>query len=370
MYALGWLVLLIIPMLAVVQGIAARVGTVSRKGLEDCVRVNYGPFWAYVALISILAVNIVTLGADLGGGAAAIQVITGVDYHWFLVPFAALAAALLIFARYEQMMMILRFLPLVFLLYIGAAVLAHPNWGEVLRASFIPHITWNQDMISGAIALLGTTLTSYAYVWETIEVSEERPPLRRLGLVQADAALGIVVAGIVFWFILVATGATLGAQHHHVETAQDAAAALIPIAGKYAGLVFGIGLFGSALIAVPVLAGTSAYVLSETFRWRHSLDATFARAPRFYWSVIASIVAGTAVAFLPVAPIKLLFIAGIAGGIATPVTLVLLMRVATDRNIMKHHRRGPRLAFAGWCVVFVVAAATVAYFISLRSSSG
>jgi len=212
-YALGWLVLLVIPMLVIVQTIAAHVGAVSRKGLEDCVRANYGRGWAFAAMLSILAVNVVTLGADLSGGAAALQVVTGADYRIFIVPFALLASGLLVFARYEQLMTVLRFLPLLFVLYVGAAFMAHPVWGDVLRATLVPHVVWNQNAIAGTIALLGTTLTSYAYVWETIEVSEERPPLRQLGLVQADAAFGVIVAGMVFWFITIATGATLGAHH-------------------------------------------------------------------------------------------------------------------------------------------------------------
>ncbi len=367
-YALGWLVLLVIPMLVIVQTIAARVGAVSRKGLEDCVRANYGRGWAFAAMLSILAVNVVTLGADLSGGAAALQVVTGADYRIFIVPFALLASGLLVFARYEQLMTVLRFLPLLFVLYVGAAFMAHPVWGDVLRATLVPHVVWNQNAIAGTIALLGTTLTSYAYVWETIEVSEERPPLRQLGLVQADAAFGVIVAGIVFWFITIATGATLGAHHQPVETAQDAARALAPIAGRYAGLVFGVALFGSALVAVPVLGGTSAYVMAEMFGWRKSLDAPFARAKPFYISLLLSIAIGTVIALLPIAPIKLLFVASIAGGIATPVTLFLLMRVGSDQRIMEGRRvRGP-LAAGGWLVTLVVAGATIAYFVSLRSS--
>lgn len=361
-YGLAWLVLLVIPMLAVVQTVAARVGTVSKRGLENVVLERYGRPLAFFALFAVLAVNLLTLAADLEGGGAALQVMTGIDYRWFVVPLALLAAGALVFARYDAIARVLKYLTLVFFAYVIAAFLAHPNWLDVLRGSVIPHFELRGAYVSGAIALLGTTLTSYAYVWETVEVSQQRVPLRRLGLVQADATIGIVLAGLTFWFIVVATGATLGVHHKTVQTAQDAAAALTPIAGRYAGLLFGIGLLGSALIAIPVLASTSAYVMAGAFRWRGSLDAEFSRAGGFYTTLIASLLLGAIIALLGASPIQLLFLSGIAGGIATPFTLALLMLAARDRHVMsEQHRIGPTLACAGWGVTAVVLAAAVFY---------
>jgi Mn2+/Fe2+ NRAMP family transporter len=369
-YGLAWLVVLVIPMLAVVQAIAARVGAVSKKGLEDCIAGFYGRAWALLVLIAVLAVNVLTLAADLAGGSAALHLLFHVDYRWFVVPFAVAVGALLVFGRYEQTSRWLRLIPLIFLAYIAAAFFAHPDWGAVVRASIVPHLEFSQAYVSGAIALLGTTLTSYAYVWETVEVARERPPLRRLGLVQAEAVLGTVVAGITFWFIVVATGATLGAHHHEVQTAEDAAAALAPIAGPYASILFAVGLLGSALLAVPVIAGTSAYVVAETFGWRRSLDASFARAPRFYAALLISLVAGAALALVGIAPIALLFTSSIAGGIATPLTLVFLMLLAARRDVMRRHLVGPWLRLAGWVVTAVVTASAVAYLVQVALGRG
>ncbi|MBV8724536.1 MAG: divalent metal cation transporter, partial [Candidatus Eremiobacteraeota bacterium] len=250
---------------------------------------------------------------------------------------------------------------LLFLTYVGAAFLARPNWADVLRGSFVPHFDLRPETVAGALALLGTTLTAYAYVWETIELSEEKPPLRRLGLVQADAALGIVVAGLTFWFILVATGATLGVHHHAVQTAQDAAQALVPIAGKYAAIIFAIGLLGSALVAIPVIAGTSAYVAAEMFGWRRSLDAKFNRARAFYLTLSGCVVVAGLIGFAGVPPIKLLFFSGIAGGIATPLTLALMLLVGRNHKVMRNKPVSGWLAAAGWSVTAVVTAATVIY---------
>lgn len=361
-FGLSWLVILIIPMLATVQAISAAVGVVSRKGLEDCIRWRYGRGWALFALMAVLIVNVLTLAADLEGGAAAIGLLTHGDYRWFILPFAAASAALLVFGHYASIENALRYVALIFLAYIVSAVLARPDWGRVLHDSLVPQWRWNAAYVSGAIALLGTTLTSYAYVWETIEMAEERPLLRRIGLVQVDAALGMVFAGVVFWFIVICTGATLGAHHHVVETAQDAATALEPVAGRYASLLFGIGLLASAALAVPVLAGTSAYVAAEAFGWRASLDRTFARAPRFYHALLLSVAIATIVAYAGFGPIKLLFASSIAGGIGTPITLTLLLLIAADKKVMKTHRVRRPLLVAGWVVNAIVIAATAIYF--------
>ncbi|MBV8368197.1 MAG: divalent metal cation transporter [Candidatus Eremiobacteraeota bacterium] len=360
-YELGWLTLLVIPMLAVVQAVAAQVGAVTKKGLEDDVRHAYGRFWALLALAALLIVNVLTLAADLEGGGAAMQLLTGADYRWWILPLGALTVALLIFGSYRAIERYLRYVALLFLTYVGAAFLARPNWSDVLRGSFVPHFDLRPETVAGALALLGTTLTAYAYVWETIELSEEKPPLQRLGLVQADAALGIVVAGLTFWFILVATGATLGVHHHAVQTAQDAAQALVPLAGKYAAIIFAVGLLGSALVAIPVIAGTSAYVAAEMFGWRRSLDRKFDRARAFYLTLSGCVLIAVLIGMAGVPPIKLLFFSGIAGGIATPLTLALMLLIGRNRKVMRDKPVPSWLAAAGWSVTAVVTAATVIY---------
>ncbi|MBV9359429.1 MAG: divalent metal cation transporter [Chloroflexi bacterium] len=364
-FGLLWLVVLLIPMLVVVQVISAQVGTVAREGLEDAVCIRFGRVWGWVAMLAVLAVSLVTLAADLEGGGAALGLLTGKPYQWFLAPFALAAAALLLWASYAAVQKVLRYVLLVFLAYIVAAFLARPDWGQVLRSTLIPHFELSQDYVAGALALLGTTLTSYAYVWETIETSTESAGqplrLRRLGLAKADAGAGMIAAGILFWFILLCTGATLGAQGAQVQTAQDAAAALAPAAGQFASLLFGVGLLASAALAVPVLAGTCAYVVAELFGWRADLDASFQRARRFYVVLLACLAVGLIVAYLGISPIQLLFVSSIAGGLATPITLGLLLLVGRDPNLMRAHRVGGKLTVAGWLVFAAVTVAGAAY---------
>ena len=369
-YGLSWLVLLVMPMLSVVQAISAQVGLVTNTGLESVVRKLYGKGWAFLALVSVLIVNLITLAADLEGGGAALSLLINIDYRWFIIPLAAAAAFMLIRGNYKQIQRVLVYLPLVFLSYVAAAFFAHPNWRDVLRNSLIPHLSFTGPMISGAIALLGTTLTAYAYVWQTIEMSEEATPLARLGLVQVDATLGTIIAGATFWFIVIATGATLGVHHKVVQTAQDAANALTPFAGRWAKLLFGIGLLASALIAIPVLSATSAYVASEMFGWGGGINKNFWRAKKFYVTLVAVLVVGTGVALAGIPPIKLLFIGSITGGLATPITLTMMMLIAGDGRVMKRKILNPILLASGWAVTGVVTTAAMVFLFQIFSARG
>jgi Mn2+/Fe2+ NRAMP family transporter len=364
-YALGWLVILVIPMLAAVQAISGRVGAVCGEGLETILKARYGRTIALIALVAVFVVNQLTLAADMEGGSAALQLLSGLNYRWFVVPIAVLTAATLTFANYNAVKRFLVYVPLVFLAYVAAAFMAHPDWHAVLYYTLVPHMRFDRVFSAGTIALLGTTLTAYAYVWETIEMSEERPKLMNLGLVQADAALGTVIAGIVFWFIVVATAATLGTHHQQVQTAQDAANALAPLAGRWASLLFGVGLFGSSAIALPVLAGTSAYVVAEMFGWRKGIDAKFQQAPFFYGVVFGTLAIAVGIAFLGVQPIALLFAASIAGGLATPITLFFVLLAAGSTKLMGSFRPPLWLRVAGWVVFAVVSAASILYLLQV-----
>ena len=364
-YGLSWLVLLVIPMLSVVQAISAQVGLVTNTGLESVVLERYGKSWAFLALVSVLIVNVITLAADLEGGGAALSLLINLDYRWFIIPLAASAGFILIRGNYKQIQRVLVYLPLVFLSYVAAALLAHPNWSDVLRNSLIPHFSFTSPMITGAIALLGTTLTAYAYVWQTVEMSEETTPVSRLGLVQVDTTLGTIIAGATFWFVVIATGATLGVHHKIVQTAQDAANALTPFAGHWARLLFGVGLLASALIAIPVLSATSAYVASEMFGWGGGIDQKFRGAKRFYVILVAVLGVGTGVALAGIAPIKLLFISSIAGGLATPITLTMMMLIAGDHRIMKRKTLNPILLVSGWVVTGVVTTAAAIFLFQI-----
>src|SRR5579872_3530460 len=361
-YGLSWLVVLIYPMLAAIQMISAQVGVASRHGLQRCVRSRYGRSWGLVLLISVVAVNLVTIAADLEAGAASLALLFHVDLRWFVVPYGALLLSVLLFGSYDNVQRVLKYVLLVFGAYIVAAFLAHPDWSAVLRATVQPKLSLSTTYIQGALALLGTSLTSYAYVWETIEESEEHPPVSSLGLARADAGVGMFVAVAIFWFTLVATGATLGVRHEQVQTAEQAARALQPAAGSLASDLFAVGLLASSIIAVPVLAATTGYVLGQEFGWRRGLSKRVSRARLFYGTIVATVLLAVLASFTGIRPIQLLFVASIAGGLGTPISLAMLLLIARDRATMRGHPVGFVLTAIGWATFTLVTAISL-YFL-------
>src|SRR5947209_6874614 len=241
-FALSGLTLLVLPMLAAVQAVASHVGLFGRDGFQQLVRCRFGPRWATLLLVSLLAVNALTIGADLEAGAAALGLMLRVPLGWFVVPYAALLYGLLLAGGYDEVQRVLRYAVLAFLGYVAAAVLANPDWYAVLRATFHPPPGPGAGMAQTALAILGTTLTSYAYSWQVQEEAELARPWHEAWVARLDAVLGIAVAVAVSWFILLATGATLGVHHQPVDTAEQAAAALRPLAGPLAAYLFGAGL--------------------------------------------------------------------------------------------------------------------------------
>lgn len=359
-YRLLWLVLLLLPMLIAVQVISARVGMVAEGGLEGVIRERFGHIWALVAMVFVVAVNLITIAADLEGGAAALQLLTGLDWRWFVLPLALVVGALLLFGGYYGVQRVLRYVLIVFVAYVIAAFLVHPDWGQVLYG-LVPDFSLQPEYVAGALALLGTTLTSYVYFWESIEVHEERRPRAYLWVVELDAAVGMVGTVILSGFIVITTAATLGARGEAVQTAQDAARALTPVAGPLAGALFAIGLLASAILAIPVLASTTAYVLSDAFQWNASLAGPGGNTRSFYLALLGSLVVGVAVAYGGIEPFRLLFLAGIAGGLGTPLLLVLLLLVALDRGVMHGQPIELPLAILGWFTTLAVGSASLLY---------
>jgi Mn2+/Fe2+ NRAMP family transporter len=363
-YGLAWLVVLILPMLAAVQTIAASIGAVCRTSVQGAILRQFGIGWAAVALVAVVAVNLMTLTADVEAGSEALTLLSGVRYEFFVLPFVAIVGWLLVSKSYLRIERSLSFVPLVFVSYGASAVVARSDWGAFARGVLLPQFNFSSPYATGALALLGTTLTSYVYIWESIEVSERRPELSRLGPVKADAAVGMLAAGMSFLLVLVATGGTLGAHHLPIQTAADIAAALRPLAGPWAAALFGIGLLASAMLAVPILAATTAYVATQTLGWSGSLNLTFREAPAFYGVIFGSLAFAAGFSFAGLSPISLLYWASITGGLATPLTLFFAVRVASNPAIMGPHRIGPALAVAGWIATVLSGAACVAFFTS------
>ena len=356
-YQLSWLALLVAPLLAVVLTIAGQVGTAARDDLQSLTLKRYGRGVAAVLLVSVVAVNLVTIAADLQAGAAGVGLLAGIDSRWLVAPLGAAVAGLLLAGRYGQVVAVLRYLMLGFAAFGAAAVLAHPDWPRLLVASLVPALSLRPGVVTGGLALLGTTLTSYVYVWETIGRGVEEPTdatARRSGPARAGAVIGAMFTAVILWFMLVAAAATLGRAHQAAASAQDAAQALRPLAGAAAADLFAAGLLTSALVALPVLMASTGYVVGAHFNWRRGLSERVSRARAFYATLIASTGLALVMSAAGIPLIGMLMAASVIGGLGTPVGLVLLVRLARDAQVMGPQRISRRLAIAGWAVTVIV----------------
>jgi len=361
-YRLLWLVLVLLPMLAVVQVTATQVGSVTGRDLQRVAAERFGRRTAGVLMVSVVAVNVVTIAADLEAGAASVGILVGADRRWFVVPLAALTAGLLLLGTFDEVYGVLRYVLLGFAAYGVCALLSHPRWSAVARGSTIGGVPLDRTGVTALIALLGTTLTSYVYVWQTIEQAHARPRRRvHPHTATVGAVVGVALLVAIMWSIGVSAGATLAGHRVEVTTVQQAARSLRPLAGQAATTLFTLGLLASSLLALPVLMATTAYVVGAQFDWRRGLSEGIGRARRFYGVLVASVAAGVVTSLVGVPPVELLVVASVAGGLATPVGLAFLFRLATDPLVMGARPLPRQLARAGWAVTALVSVAAAAF---------
>jgi Mn2+/Fe2+ NRAMP family transporter len=366
-YQLAWVAVLIAPLLAIVQTIAAQVGSVAGNDLQTLTLKRYGRRLATVLLVSVVVVNMVTIAADLQAGAAGIALLVGIDSRWLVAPLGLALVALLLIGKYDEVVAVLRYLLLGFLAFAAAAVLAHPDWPRLIRSSLIPTLSLRHEMVAGALALLGTTLTSFVYVWETIERGVEEPPeptTEGLDRARSGAASGAIFTALILWSMLVASAATLGTHHQPVTSAQDAAQALRPLAGPAAADLFAIGLITSAVVALPVLMATTAYVVGAQFDWRRGLSEKVSNARGFYGVLTASIALAFAVTLANIPVIGMLVAASVIGGLGTPIGVVILVLLGRDHTVMGTQPISARLAIAGYTVAAIVGGFGLLYVIA------
>ncbi|HSB08314.1 MAG TPA: divalent metal cation transporter [Blastocatellia bacterium] len=376
-YAQLWTVFLAFPLMAGVQIMCARLGLVSGRGLAGVLRRRY-PKWVLLSACALLAVaNTVNIGADLGGMAEAMGLITGIPSLAWVPVFAALIAVLLIWSSYRHIARVFKWLTLVLFAYVAAAFMAHPRWNEVLSATFVPHIEWNTTYIATFVAILGTTISPYLFFWQAAqEVEEERAMGRRtvrsrrgatdeeLQAARTDVLTGMAFAGVVMYFIILTTGATLyQTGHRDIETARQAAEALKPLAGNAAYLLFTLGLVGTGMLGIPALAGSAAYAVAEAMHWRGSLDDRPRVAKKFYGVLATAVALGLVLNYLKVSAVKMLFYAAVVNGVLAPPLIVLVTILTSDRKVMGRRTNSALLKWLGWLTAVVMTAATIAMIV-------
>ncbi|TMK83935.1 MAG: divalent metal cation transporter [Actinobacteria bacterium] len=374
-YRLLWMAPFTLPLLVAVQSMAARIGAYKEEGLGQVIEERFGRKVLVGSVAVLLFVNIVTIAADLGGVAAGLHLLVPVPVGVVIPVIVAGLLAVEIFWSYRRFASVVKWLTLVLFLYFISGFVAGPDWGQVLRDTFLPHVTMSRDFLSSAVAVLGTTISPYMFFWicsQEVEEEEEEGPdpeddPRSASLAErrrrTDVVTGMAYANLVFYFIILSSAATLGAHGIKVQTAEQAARALGPVVGRFDAVLFAVGMVGAGLIAIPVLAGAVAFPLAELFNWREGLNKSLRSAPGFYSALSAAVVMGVALNFFGVNPFKALLYAAVLQGLLAPVLLVLLTLVASDRTVMGSHRNGWFDTTFGFLAAGVMAAAAVALIV-------
>jgi NRAMP (natural resistance-associated macrophage protein)-like metal ion transporter len=378
-FGMLWMALLTFPLMAAVQLICARIGLVSGRGLAAAIRDHYPRPYLYAACLLLLIANVFNIAADLSGMAGAAQMLTGVP-RLVSVPVLGLLILLgTVYAAYVTLARYLKWLTAALLAYVITAFLVKPDWGEVARATVIPHMRWDALYVTTMVAVLGTTISPYLFFWQAShEVEEEKAQGRRtvaarrgasaheLADARLDVTTGMLFSNVVMFFIMLTTGATLHASGRtEIQTAREAAEALRPLAGDGAYLLFGVGLIGTGLLAVPVLAASASFAIAEMFRWRSGLDLSPRRGRFFYIVFGGAVVAGMALNLAGTSPIRMLFLSALINGLLAPPLLLLVMLVGSNPAVMGTRANGPWLSVLGWLTTALMFAAAVAFFVTL-----
>jgi len=377
-YATLWTALVSFPMMAAVQYTCAKIGMVTGTGLAAVLRQRFPRPLVYAAVFVLVTANSVNAGADIGAIAAAINLLIPIPLLLLIVPIGATILALQIWGSYEVIARCFKWLTVGLLAYIGASLFAHPDWGDVLRGTFLPTFSLDPVYISTLVAIFGTTISPYMFFWQPSQEVEEEIEHGRVTLAQrrgassselraaaADTRIGMFFSNVIMYFIILATGATLfQAGQTQITSAAQAAETLRPLAGDAAALLLAVGLIGSGFLAVPVLTASAAYAVAETCGWKEGLSRKARDARGFYAVIIAGTAVGMLFNFLGINPISALFWTAVLNGFLAPPLLVLVMLVANNRGVMGSRTNGRWLNLLGWGTTVVMFAAAIGLLVT------
>lgn len=367
-FSLLWLMLLSTPMLYYLEDMSARLGIVGKHGIGRVLCRRYGTAAAFVIVIPTLVSNVITIGADLSGTAVAVQLLTGVQWVWWVIPIAALLGVLLVGASYKVVSRVLLILTPLFLLYVAAGFIVHPRWTSVLQATFVPHIQFSPTYLAAALALLGATLTPYMFFWQTTEEVEGHERVADLPDERVDVAAGMLYANVVFYFIILVAAVVIPRGAAGIGTVAEATKTLRPVAGPLATVLFAIGFLVSGIMAIPVMAACSAYTLAELLGWSEGLSKKVWQARGFYVLLTGALVVGVIIALAGISPVALMFWSSVVNGLLlAPLFLVLLM-LCNDPQVVRGHRNGPLANIVGGGAVLLTLGLGVLTVVQLLSA--
>src|SRR5674476_726421 len=365
-----WLALFSLPFMVVIQQMCWRMGMVTGKGLAGIINENYSKPMLYFAVSMLVIANTINIGADLGAMATSAQMLLGLPFLFCLCLMTGFIIILEIFVTYKTYSKILKYLALTLFAYVLTAFIVKPDWGIILKNTVLPQIQFSKDYLLNVVAILGTTISPYLFFWqESQEVEEEisegkisdigvgKPRVSRKSVINMDwdTVVGMLFSQAIMFFIIITTAATLHANGiTKIETASQAAEALRPVAGNLAYLLFATGIIGTGLLAVPILAGSSAYAVSETMGMREGLSKKTRLAPGFYGVIAASTFVGMLISWLGIDPIKALYYAAALNGLTAPPLMVLIILIANNKKIMGKYVNKQLGNSLGWIIVLVM----------------
>ncbi len=382
-YSQLWTALFSFPFMTVVQEMCGRIGMVTGKGLAKVIKEHYGRTILFGAVGLLCIANIINIGADLGAMAAAGQLLIGFPFLAWLLGITAFTLILEVFISYKTYARFLKYLTLSLFAYVATVFVIKQDWSLILVSTFIPNFTWSKAYIMNIVAILGTTISPYLFFWQADQEVEEEIVNHKLAktvnakphinsgdirTMRLDTLMGMFFSSLVMFFIIVTTASTLGANGiTTISTVDQAASALRPFAGDLAFLLFALGIIGTGLLAVPVLAGSASYALSEALNWKVGLNNKFTQAKAFYVIIIVSTLLGVLVNFTPITPFRMLYYTAILNGICAPPLLIIIMLISRNKKIMGGYTNSRFSNIMGWIITGVMTVASIALLIFLNS---
>nr|WP_245936871.1 Nramp family divalent metal transporter [Undibacterium pigrum] len=375
-----WTILLTYPLMCGIQIVSARIGRVSGHGLATNIARHYPKALLYFIIGSLLVANCINIGADLAAMGEATKLLLGGQAKWYAIVFGIASVLLQVFIPYQSYVRVLKWLTLALLAYVATVFVVRIPWGEVVVSTFVPQISLKPKYITTIVAVFGTTISPYLFFWQASQEVEElrakpnetallKAPsqaIRSMKRINIDTFIGMGFSNMVAFCIMLTTAATLHMHGHtDIQSSAQAASALKPIAGEFAFLLFSLGIIGTGLLAIPVLAGSSAYAIAGSFKWKNSLEHKPADARGFYAVIAISTVIGVILSLSNVDPIKALFWSAVINGIISVPVMVIMMLMAAKPEVMGQFVISRRLKALGWLATAMMAIAVLAMFFTL-----
>lgn len=362
-----WLMLLSTPMMIAVQDTAAKLALVTGKSLPEILNSFYSKKLTYFIVLCLATANILTIGADLQAVAVILEIITGIKSVYFLIPVTVLIGYLVVFKQYRTVKKVLIILTLVLIVYVISAFMSKPSLIDLLKNTFIPNIQPDLAFVLAALGLLGTTISPYMIFWQASEEKKEHATVSQAKVMTLDTAVGMIYSNVIAYAIIVSS-AVMIFGHTEIQTIKDAALALKPAAGDYAFFIFSIGVVVSGFLAIPVLAGSSAYAVADTFGWREGMDYKVSDAKGFYVVFLGSLLVGNIIDLSGISAVDALYYSQIFDGILLPVLSGLLLILGNNKKILGGYTNGIFNNLFLLITFFVSSIATVYMFVSLLKS--